>query len=216
MASRVQTPGAGRAKNGRLRMKGADVAQYRIVNVATLFEGWRRLLRLTVALPDGRTMEREILASGDAAAVLPYDAARRTVVLVRQFRAPVMHAQGEEGHLMEAIAGLLDGGEPADCARREAMEEAGLSLDTLEPVGCGWTAPGTTTERIHLFLAPYGAADRVAEGGGLAEEHEDIEVLEIGLDELAAMMDRNAITDLKTLALAQALRLRRPDLFKED
>lgn len=190
------------------------MAQYRILNVATLFEGWRKLLRLTIALPDGRDMEREILASGDAAAVLPYDAMRRTAILVRQYRAPVMHAQGGDGHLVEAIAGLLDGCEPEDCARREAMEEAGLRLKALEPVGCGWTAPGTTTERIHLFLAPYEAADRVAEGGGLAEEHEDIEVLEIGLDELAAMMDRNAITDLKTLALAQALRLRRPSLFE--
>jgi hypothetical protein len=76
-----------------------------------------------------------------------------------------------------------------------------------------WSTPGITTERLHLFLAPYTSADRVEEGGGLAEEHEDIEVLEIGLDELMPMLEQGAITDMKTLVLIQALQLRRPELF---
>ncbi len=70
-----------------------------------------------------------------------------------------------------------------------------------------------TTERLHLFLAPYTAADRIGEGGGLAEEHEEIEVLEISLDELVGLLDRGAIADMKTLALIQALQLRHPELF---
>ena len=185
---------------------------YRITRIETLHEGWSKLLRLTVQMPDGRTMAREILNSSEAIAVLPYDPERRKVVLVRQFRAPVMHAEGHPDFL-EAVAGLLDGGEPEECARREAMEEAGLRLGPLEPVGRAWSAPGITTERLNLFLAPYTAADRVSEGGGLAEEHEDIEVLEIGIGELASMVERNAIHDMKTLVLAQALRLRHRELF---
>lgn len=188
------------------------MAGYRIAKVATLYDGWRKVLGFTVQRPEGDTMEREILESDDAAAVLPYDPQRRTVILVRQFRVPVMHRQNESD-LLEAIAGLLEGSEPLECARREAMEEAGLRLGSLEPAGTTWSAPGATTERIHLFLAPYRQADRMAEGGGLAEEHEDIEVLEIGCAELARMLDRNEITDLKTLSLAQALRIRHPDLF---
>jgi nudix-type nucleoside diphosphatase (YffH/AdpP family) len=193
----------------------SNVAEYRIAKAATLHAGKRNLLKLTVQLPGGDTMEREVVDGPAAAAVLPYDPERRTVILLRQFRAPVLHAEGIQ-NLVETIAGLLDGDEePEACARRETMEEAGLRLDALEPVGVGWSTPGFSTERVHLFLAPYAAADRVAEGGGLADEHEDIEVLEIGLDELASMLERNAIDDLKALALAQALFIRHPRLFEK-
>jgi nudix-type nucleoside diphosphatase (YffH/AdpP family) len=189
-----------------------DVTGYRIKQVETLYEGWRKLLKLTIQMPDGRTMAREILNSADAAAVLPYDPESRRVILIRQFRAPVMHVEGHPDFL-EAVAGLLDEDEPEACAKREAMEEAGLHLRELEPVGTAWSAPGITTERLHLFLAPYTAADRTGKGGGLAEEHEDIEVLEVGIDELMTMLEQGAIADMKTLALIQALQLRHPELF---
>lgn len=191
-----------------------DVAAYRIKQVETLYEGWRKLLKLTVQMSDGRIMAREVLNSGDAAAVLPYDPERCKVILVRQFRAPVMHVEGH-ADLLEAVAGLLDGDAPEACARRETMEEAGLRIVELEPVGTAWSAPGMTTERLHLFLAPYTAADRVGAGGGLAEEHEDIEVLEIGTDELTGMLEKRAVADMKTLVLIQALQLRHPELFSK-
>jgi nudix-type nucleoside diphosphatase (YffH/AdpP family) len=188
------------------------VAGYQIKQVETLHEGWRKLLKLTVQMPDGRTMAREILNSADAAAVLPYDPEQRKVILIRQFRAPVMHVEGRDA-FVEAVAGLLDEDEPEACARRETMEEAGIRVRTLEPVVTAWSAPGITTERLHLFLAPYTAADRVGEGGGLADEHEEIEVLEIGIDELMRLLEQGAIADMKTLVLVQALQLRHPELF---
>ncbi|WP_262298505.1 NUDIX domain-containing protein [Microvirga sesbaniae] len=188
------------------------MAGYRIRQVETLYDGWRKLLKVTVEMPDGRTMARQILNSSDAAAVLPYDPQARTVILVRQFRAPVMHVEGRPGFL-EAVAGLLDEDAPEVCARREALEEAGLRITALEPVGTVWSAPGMTTERLHLFLAPYRAADRVGEGGGLAEEHEEIEVLELGLGEVMRLLEQGAIADMKTLTLIQALQLRHPELF---
>lgn len=189
------------------------MAEHRIVAVETLYEGWGKLLMLRIALPDGHAITREIEDHGAAVAVLPYDAERRVAILVRQFRAPAFFAGGERD-LIEAPAGLLDEDEPEACARREASEEVGLALGALESVGAVWTMPGVSTERMHLFLAPYAAGDRTGDGGGLAEEHENITVVEMPLAELAALADRGGLADLKTLALVQALRLRRPALFE--
>jgi nudix-type nucleoside diphosphatase (YffH/AdpP family) len=171
-----------------------------------------RLRRLTLALATGARVHREVVERGSAAAVLPYRPDARTALLVRQLRAPLLVA-GEPPTLLEVVAGVLDGDDPAACARREAMEEVGVRLGPLEAVGTVWSSPGFTTERVHLYLAPYGPEDRVAEGGGLAAEHEDIEVVEIALPELSRLSLQDGLADMKTLCLVQALRLRRPELF---
>ena len=93
------------------------------------------------------------------------------------------------------------------------MEEIGLRLSVLEPVAVVWGMPGISTERAHLFLAPYSQADRVGKGGGLEEEHEEIEACEMNVDDLAAAVDRGDLADLKLLLLVQTLRLRHPELF---
>ena len=143
--------------------------------------------------------------------MLPYHPERRTAVLVRQSRVPVFYAAGEP-HTLEAIAGIVDEADPAETARREAREEAGLELGALEPLGQGWTMPGVSTERMHLYLATY--RGRAREGRGGVDEDEDITAVELSLAELAALADTGKLTDIKTLVLVQTLRLRRPDLFK--
>jgi nudix-type nucleoside diphosphatase (YffH/AdpP family) len=189
------------------------VADHEFTNITLLYQGWRKVFDLTIRSPSGAMFRREIVDRGSGSAVLPYDAGRRTVVMVRQFRAPVLYGGGPE-YLVEAVAGLLDEGDtPEACARRETMEEAGLRIGVLEPVGAAWSAPGATTERIHLYLAPYTPDSRVASGGGLAHENEEIEVLELGFDEIDAMLARDEFMDLKTLVLVQALKLRHPPLF---
>jgi nudix-type nucleoside diphosphatase (YffH/AdpP family) len=175
-------------------------------------ERWARMFEATVRLPDGGTTLRDIEDHGQAVAVLPYDPDRRVALLVRQFRAPPFHVAGE-ADMLETPAGRLDESDPAACARREAMEEVGLRLGELEPVLVAWTMPALSTELAHLFLAPYRAADRVAEGGGLASEHEGIAVVEMPLARLAAMADDGTLAELKLFALVQTLRLRRPELF---
>lgn len=185
---------------------------HEITKVETIHDGWAKFLIATVRLPDGRVMRREIEDHGAAAAVLPYDPHRRTAMLVRQFRAPVMLAAGRP-HTLEVIAGIVEDDDAQTTARREAMEEAGLRLGDLEAVATVWVMPGISTERSSLFLAPYTAASRVADGGGIADEHEDIVVVEIALAALAGMADRGEIDDMKTLTLVQTLRLRHPDLF---
>lgn len=173
------------------------------------------MVGLTITRPDGDDMKREVLVSPPAATVLPYDVMRRTVILVCQFRAAVLEA-GAQPELLEAIAGIVDPGEtPEASIRREAMEEAGLRLNALESLGAAWASPGYSTERIHLFLAPYSLADRSGRGGGLAEEQEHIDIREIAVADLKEMLERNALSDLKTLALAQALALRHPEIFRQ-
>lgn len=182
-----------------------------IEKAETVFKGWLSVLALTVR--DGEAVyRREIEHHGRAVAVLPYDAERRVAILVSQPRPAVIWAGGP-AELVEAPAGMVDGDDAQACARREAMEEAGLRLGVLEPVGSAFSMPGVSTERVDLFLAPYSAADRVAAGGGLAEEHEAITVLERPLAELWAAVERRQVEDMKTLALILALKVRRPELF---
>ncbi len=183
-----------------------------IEEMALKHQRWSRLFIATIRLPDGQTVQRDVEDHGQAVAVLPFDPQRRVALLVRQFRAPSFYAAGEP-EMLELPAGRLDEGDPSAGARRETLEEIGLRLGTLELVMAAWTMPALSTERVHLYLAPYNAADRVAKGGGLADEHEDITVTELPLAKLAEMADHGQLTELKLFALVQTLRLRRPDLF---
>ena len=136
--------------------------------------------------------ERESYDIGDAAAVLPFDAARNRVILIAQFRWPVF----EWGHrqlLVEAIAGKLDGDSALDCIAREAMEEAGVALSNPRLITHCFVSPGAVKERTSLFLADYDSAAARAGGGGHESEGEDIAVLEMPLDDAMTMVERGEI-----------------------
>lgn len=187
----------------------------RIVGQRQTHRRWARMSVVEVEQADGSVVERDVEDHGDAAAVLAYDPERRVALLVRQCRAPPLMVAGDVDCL-ELPAGRIDSGDPAACARREVFEETGVSLRTLTLIGTVWTMPALSTERAHLFLASYGEADRITDGGGLSEEGEDITVVELPLDDLAALVDAGARLDVKLLFMVQTLRLRRPDLFVAD
>ncbi len=184
-----------------------------ILHTHTAYAGWAKFLVATIRLPDRRVIEREIEDHGQAVCVLPYHPLRRTAILVRQLRAPVLFAANHQ-ETLEAIAGMIEHEDAADCVRREAREEARLELDSLEHVLTGWTMPGLSTERVHFYFAVYAGEARPDVGGGVASEHEETVAVEIELAALAAMADRGELTDVKTLLLLQTLRLRRPHLFR--
>ncbi|MFE1599409.1 NUDIX domain-containing protein [Methylobacterium sp. ID0610] len=185
----------------------------KILDVHFVHEGWSRFGIAKVRLADGAEVTREIEDHGNSVGVLPYDPDRRVAVLVRELRVPALYTAGSQMQL-EAPAGIVDDGTPEENARREVLEEVGLRLHELEPVGTTYSCAGISTERIHLFLAAYGNGDRVGRGGGAPGEHENIKVVEMSLHELGGLVDRGELTDLKTLALALALRSRHPDLFR--
>jgi nudix-type nucleoside diphosphatase (YffH/AdpP family) len=183
-----------------------------ILSTRSLYKGWTNLSLARVRLDSGDVVDREVEDHGDAVAVLPYDPVRRTAMLVRILRTPALLRTGRSA-LLECPAGLRDEADPAAAARREALEEVGLALGDVEHVGRVWTLPGISAEQMDLYLAPYSAADRVGAGGGVASEHEAIEVAELGLDVLWAMVERGELDDMKTLTLVLTLRLRHPELF---
>ncbi len=183
-----------------------------ITAIETKHAGWTRLLIASVRLPGGHIVRREIEGHGAAVAVLPYDPGRRTAILVRQFRAPV-YFKCQQDQTLECIAGILEEADATQCLRRETIEEAGIELQSADHVATVWTMPGISTERMHLYLATYQGPPPKLEGLGLEAEHEQISVVEIGLRELAEMANSAQISDMKTLALVQTLRLRRTELF---
>jgi nudix-type nucleoside diphosphatase (YffH/AdpP family) len=192
-------------------MTDNQTAHIAIAGTREVYAGWTKLLVATIRLPDGRTIKREIEDHGEAVCVLPYHPTRKTAVLVRQFRVPVLYA-AQKRETLEAIAGGIEETDPSACVHREAMEEAHLKLDSLERVFTAWTMPGISTELMHFYLAIYSGDARPDIEGGV-DDDEDTIAVEIGLAELARMADTDSLPDAKTLVLLQTLRLRRPDLF---
>ena len=151
--------------------------------------GYLTVEHLRMRLTDGTEVSREVERHGNSAAVLPYDVERRSALVVRLFRAPVLVASGEEMS-EEACAGMIENEDADTTARREAYEELGVDLPSLEFVARVWSSPGVSTERQSLFLAPFRSADRISDGGGVEGEHEGITVVERLLAELAADVDQ--------------------------
>src|SRR5260221_8927420 len=149
-----------------------------------------------------QTQHRETYDRGNGATLLPYNLAKRTVVLVKQFRYPA-YVNGYDDLMIEAAAGLLDNASPETRIRAEAEEETGYRLGTVSKVFEAFMSPGAVTEKLHFFVAEYEPAMRVGSGGGLASEGEDIEVLELSIDEALAMIADSRIADAKTIMLLQ-------------
>ena len=185
----------------------------RIVKSRLAYDGYAKVTVLTLADEAGEVHSREVVAFGQSACVLPYDPDRKVALVVRLPRAPLLQ-DGITTNLTEAPAGMIEKGESAEATiRREAMEEAGLELDDLQPVAVCWPSPGVLAERTHLFLAAYRVANRIGAGGGLADEHEAITVEEISLAEVWRTAAAGELQDLKTFALVLALHARHPQLF---
>ena len=145
--------------------------------------------------------EREFLDRGDAIALLPYCPETGNVLLTRQFRMPVYIRRPEESLLIECCGGVLDDPDPAVTTRHEAVEELGIELGPLEKVFEGYSTPGAVCEKVHYFIAPYSAEQRLHAGGGNPHEGEDIEVLEMPLAEALGLVRTHAIRDVRTIAL---------------
>jgi nudix-type nucleoside diphosphatase (YffH/AdpP family) len=178
----------------------------RVEAVQVLADDWFVLKKTTFSYRRGdgswQRQSRETYDRGNGATILLFDADRRTVVLTRQFRYPAF-VNGCDDLLIETPAGLLDNASPEERIRAETEEETGFRIRHVWRVFEAYMSPGSVTEKLFFFVAPYRPDDLVGPGGGQAAEGEDIDMLEITIDEALAMISRGEIRDGKTILLLQ-------------
>ncbi len=176
-----------------------------------LSDNWYTLKKVTYDYlkPDGTwiTQSREAYDRGNGAAILLYNKEQKTVILTRQFRLPTYINGNESGMMIEACAGILDEDNPEECIRRETAEETGYKIEQVDKVFEAYMSPGSVTEILYFFIAEYLPTMKVTEGGGVAHEEENIEVLELPFDKAMDMMSNGEIRDAKTIMLLQYLSL---------
>lgn len=176
-----------------------------------LSENWGILNEITFDLKtkDGEWEEqvRESYDTGDGATVLLYNRESGKIVLTRQFRLPTYLNGNPGGFLTEACAGLLENDTPEDCVIKEAREETGYRISNPKKVFEAYMSPGSVTEIMHFFIAEYSDKMKVDEGGGLDEEQEDIEVIEMDFTHAWKMVETGELRDAKTIMLLQHLKL---------
>lgn len=187
------------------------INEVKILNTEVLSDNWYVLRKITYeyAKKDGtrQTQSREAYDRGNGATILLYNREQKTVILTRQFRLPTYVNGNDTGMLIEACAGLLDKDNAEECIRRETEEETGYKVSHVRKIFEAYMSPGSVTEILHFFIAEYAKEMKVAEGGGLEEEEENIEVLELNIGQAIKMVESGEIRDGKTIMLLQYVKL---------
>ena len=177
------------------------------LSIQVLSDNWYTLKKATYQYQrkDGSWQEqqREAYDRGNGAAVLLYDKERQVLLLTRQFRLPTYMNGNENGMLIEVCAGLLDGDDPDDCIRKEIIEETGYQISKVKKVMEAYMSPGSVTEILYLYIAPYSPNLKVEDGGGIEKEQEEIETIEVSLSQAMSMISSGEIKDAKTIMLLQ-------------
>lgn len=185
--------------------------QVRILQTEILSSNWYTLKKVTYTFlnKDGstQTQVREAYDRGNGAAILLYNREQGTVILTRQFRLPTFINGNESGMMTEACAGLLDEDNPEDCIRRETEEETGYTIKAVQKIFEAYMSPGSVTEILYFFVAEYSKEMKTGTGGGVAQEQENIEVLELKFDAAFNMIASGEIKDAKTIMLLQYAKL---------
>jgi GDP-mannose pyrophosphatase NudK len=179
----------------------------RNLQTTVLSDNWYTLRKVTYELlaRDGKwqAQSREAYDRGNGATILLYNKANKTVILTRQFRMPTYLNGNADGYLIETCAGLLDKDNPEDCIRKETEEETGYKITSVQKAFEAYMSPGSVTEILYFFTAEYTKDMKVSDGGGLEEETEHIEVLELPFTKALEMVKTGEIKDAKTMMLLQ-------------
>ncbi len=182
----------------------------KILKTEILSDNWYILKKVTYEFfKNGiwQTQTREAYDRGNGATILLYNKEQKTVVLTKQFRLPSFINGNETGMLIETCAGLLDKDNAEDCIKRETEEETGYKIKDVCKIFEAYMSPGSVTEILYFFVAEFLPSMKVHEGGGIENEQENIEVLELKLDDAMRMINKGEIKDGKTIMLLQYAQL---------
>lgn len=178
-----------------------------ITDTTILSNNWYTLKKVTYEYQktDGswETQVREAYDRGNGATILLYNPKSNKILLTEQFRLPSYLNGNQTGMLIETCAGLLDEDDPEACIIRETEEETGYKISEAKKIFEAYMSPGSVTEILHFFIATYDANMKVSEGGGVAHEQENIEVLEMDFAKALEMISSGEIKDAKTIMLLQ-------------
>lgn len=178
-----------------------------ILNTEILSNNWYTLKKITYEKtgPDGTIaiQSREAYDRGNGATILLYNRDSKTIILTRQFRMPTYINGNPDGYLIETCAGLLDKDNAEECIKRETEEETGYKITSVKKVFEAYMSPGSVTEILYFFVAEYSKDMKISDGGGIEEEQEHIEVLEISFNKAVEMIETGEIRDGKTIMLLQ-------------
>ena len=179
----------------------------KIKEIKLLSDNWYTLNKVTYDYKkkngEWQTHSREAYDRGNGATILLYNKEKKTVILTRQFRLPTFVNGNESGMLIETCAGLLDKDNAEACIRKETEEETGYKITKVRKIFESYMSPGSVTEILYFFVAEYNKEMKVSEGGGVEEEQENIEVLELDFDKAFNMIYTGDIKDGKTIMLLQ-------------
>jgi len=179
----------------------------KIKKTELLSDNWYTLNKVTYDYQkkngEWETHSREAYDRGNGATILLFNKQEKTVILTRQFRLPTYVNGNKSGMLIESCAGLLDKDNAEDCIRKETEEETGYKVGKVKKIFESYMSPGSVTEILYFFVAEYNKDMQVSEGGGLEEEQENIEVLELEFEQAFKMIYTGEIKDGKTIMLLQ-------------
>ncbi len=179
----------------------------KITSTELLSDNWYTLNKITYQYQNKdsqwETHSREVYDRGNGATILLYNTTTKKIILTKQFRLPTYLNGNESGMLIEACAGLLDKDNAEDCIRKETQEETGYKVSKVKKIFESYMSPGSVTEILYFFIAEYDKEMQVSKGGGLEQEQENIEVLEIDFNEAFNMIGTGEIKDGKTIMLLQ-------------
>jgi nudix-type nucleoside diphosphatase (YffH/AdpP family) len=187
------------------------IQNIKIINTEILSDNWYVLKKITYSYSkkDGtrKTQVREAYDRGNGATILLYNKDQKTIILTRQFRLPTFINGNDSGMLIESCAGLLDEKNPEDCIIKETEEETGYRIKDAHRIFELYMSPGAVTEVVYFFVAEYSESMKVTDGGGVENEEENIDVLEMNVDDALNMVDNGEIKDGKTIILLQYAKL---------